>query len=249
MPSTTKGKMLVKKYNCFTPELQSFYDHLNNKQRLYVDFRGQGYNKTDAYKMAGYKSTQPGVTAYGMERKDNRYEKCINAILNVTVAQAIAKDEDNKHTELIQKMADANAPTDTIGNGLDIAKIDNETARRIDFYRDITLGRIKTVKEIREYNAEGKLVKRRVEETDDLETKMKARKELDRLLGLNSIIDLGSVACGGDITINIVDASKKDEPDLNRDNVVEDIGFDESDIKVDENGEKIVIVDTEDKKV
>ena len=44
---------------------------------------------------------------------------------------------------------------------------------------------------------------------DDIETRIKARKELDRILGLNEIVDVASLQMG-DITINIVDASKRD---------------------------------------
>ena len=53
----------------------------------------------------------------------------------------------------------------------------------------------------------------------DVETKMKARKELDRILGLNQMPDLGSLQMG-DITINIVDASKREEIEDSRNTVV-----------------------------
>ena len=48
---------------------------------------------------------------------------------------------------------------------------------------------------------------------------MKARKELDRILGLNQLPDLDKLQVG-DITINIVDASKKEELADSRNNVV-----------------------------
>ena len=44
----------MKRYECFTVDEQKAYEGLNEKQRKYVDFRGQGYGKAQSYKMSGY---------------------------------------------------------------------------------------------------------------------------------------------------------------------------------------------------
>ena len=95
---------------------------------------------------------------------------------------------------------------------------DGETARRIQFYRDIMNGKIKTVRRTTRYNAMGEKIETKVEEVSDVETKMKARKELDRILGLNQMPDLDKFQVG-DITINIVDASKREELEDSRNQV------------------------------
>ena len=60
------------------------------------------------------------------------------------------------------------------------------------------------------YNSLGSLVDKKVVEADDVDVRMRARKELDNILGLTTIPDLSRFQMG-DITIHIVDASKKDE--------------------------------------
>ena len=87
---------------------------------------------------------------------------------------------------------------------------DGETAKRIQFYRDIVNGKIKTVRVTKRYNSLGSLVDKKVVEADDVDVRMRARKELDNILGLTTIPDLSRFQMG-DITIHIVDASKKDE--------------------------------------
>jgi hypothetical protein len=87
---------------------------------------------------------------------------------------------------------------------------DSETARRIQFYRDIMNGKIETVRKTSRYNALGEKIETKIEKVSDVETKMKARKELDKILGLNQMPEFDKLQMG-DITINIVDASKKEE--------------------------------------
>ena len=60
------------------------------------------------------------------------------------------------------------------------------------------------------YHSLGSLVDKKVVEADDVDVRMRARKELDNILGLTTIPDLSRFQMG-DITIHIVDASKKDE--------------------------------------
>ena len=85
------------------------------------------------------------------------------------------------------------------------------------------------------YNAMGALIEKKVEEVSDVDTKMKARKELDKILGLNQLIDIDKVQMG-DITINIVDASKQDELEDNRNS----IELNPDDVKIID-GEKVVV--------
>jgi hypothetical protein len=74
-----------------------------------------------------------------------------------------------------------------------------------------------------------------VEEVSDVDVKMRARKELDRILGLNQLPDLDKLQVG-DITINIVDASKRDELEDNRNS----IELDPNDVQV-INGEQVIV--------
>ena len=64
----------------------------------------------------------------------------------------------------------------------------------------------------------GEIIEVTVEESCDVETKIKARKELDRILGITTLPDLGSLQMG-DITINIVDASKTEEVEDERNKI------------------------------
>lgn len=83
-------------------------------------------------------------------------------------------------------------------------------AESIQFYRDVCRGKYKTYKTTIVYDAEDKVVSKKVEKVDDVNIKIKARQELDRLLGLNSLRQLGSVQVGK-MTIKIIDTSKPSE--------------------------------------
>lgn len=238
----------IKRYNCFNMEEQSYYAHLTELQRAYVDYRGQGYNKADASRLAGYNSKNPGRNGYVMESKNPTITVLINKIIGVAVASRLALEENTKESKQVDILADhkENLPENMVGTGVAIAEMDGETARRIKFFRDITTGKIKTIKEIKEYNGNGNLVKRRTEQIDDVETRMKARRELDRLLGFSQLVNLGSVQCGGDITINIVDASKKDSKSQS---VLDGgtIDINEDDVKTDNDGTRYIVTETDEK--
>ena len=96
-------------------------------------------------------------------------------------------------------------------------------------------GKVKTVRKTKKYNALGALLETKVEEISDVDVKMRARKELDKILGLNQMPDLSKLQMG-DITINIVDASKKEEIEDSR-NTVE---LDPNDVQVID-GEKVIV--------
>ena len=83
-----------------------------------------------------------------------------------------------------------------------------DIAEQIKFYRDIVVGNIKSKKRTKFIDKAG-ITTWKIEETDDIKDRIVARKELDRILGINKFMDIGTVEMG-DITINIVDASKQD---------------------------------------
>lgn len=196
----------IKKYKCFTPEQQKAFEKLPNRQRKYVEFRGQGYSKTVAYKMAGFDGKAATQAAYVLEQRNKILPELIEAFL----AQKRVRDLTKQDSEINQRI-DALALQDGAEKMLEVIEgADGETARRIQFYRDVMNGKIKTVRRTTRYNAEGTKIETKVEETSDVDTKMKARKELDRILGLNQMPDLDKLQVG-DITIHIVDASKREE--------------------------------------
>ena len=206
-----------RKYGCFTKEQQEAYEKLPTRQRRYVDFRGQGNNKTAAYKMAGFDAKVAGQAAYLLETRNAIIPELIKCI----TSQKTVRDLSEEDSALNQQI-DALATQEAADKIMEVVEAgDGETARRIQFYRDIVNGKIKTVRKTTKYNALGGVIERKVEEVSDIEAKMKARKELDRILGLNEMPDLGKVQVG-DITINIVDASKKEELADSRNTIVLD---------------------------
>lgn len=227
-----------KKYACLTPQEQEAYEKLNNMQRKYVDFRGQGYNKAQSYQMCGYSSKNPSQSAYLMETK------------NKVVPELIAKLQANKRArELTEQESALNQQIDALAKQEAAEKTleaiegaDGETARRIQFFRDIVNGKIKTVRKTIKKNAMGEIVETKIEEVSDIDTRIKARKELDKVLGLNTLPDIDKLQIGG-ITVNIVDASKKEELEDDRNKVVLDVDAVEA---VD--GEKVVVIDEKEEK-
>ena len=209
-----KSYLRPKKFACFTQEQQEAYEKMSTRQRKYVEFRGQGYKKRDAYLMAGYDSKLASQAAYGLELKNPIVKELVECLVTQNKAREL-----NKEDSALNKQIDALALQDGAEKILEtIEGADGETARRIQFYRDVMNGKIKTVRKTTRYNAMGEKMETRVEEVSDVEVKMKARRELDRILGLNQIADLDKLQVG-DITINIVDASKKEELEDSRNKV------------------------------
>ena len=203
-----------KKFACFTKEQQSAYEKLTHRQRQYVEFRGMGYSKSTSYKMAGFDGKVSAQAAYVLEKRNALIPELVECILG----QKRVRDLSVQESALNQQI-DALAMQDGAEKMMQVIEgADGETARRIQFYRDVMNGKIKTVRKTTRYNAMGEKIESKVEEVSDVETKMKARKELDRLLGLNQMPDLAKLQVG-DITINIVDASKKEELEDSRNKV------------------------------
>ena len=211
-----EGSEKIKKYSCFTEEQQAAYERLLPRQRLYVDYRGQGSTKTLAYLMAGYSETNNvGQAAYLMEKRNS----VIGELITCLQSQKQVRDLSIKESKLNRRI-DALATQESAENAIKVIEgADSETARRIQFYRDVINGKIKTVRRTSRYDKFGKRIDTKIEEVADVESKMKARKELDKILGLALMPDLGSLQMG-DITINIVDASKKEELEDSRNQIL-----------------------------
>ena len=227
------GKVGLKprKYACFTKEQQEAYEKLPLRQRLYVDFRGEGNSKTNSYKMAGFEGKTAGQAAYLLEQRNGVIAELVKCIQGQTKVKQLSQED-----SAINQQIDALALQEGAEKMMEVIEgADGETARRIKFYRDVINGKVKTVRKTMKYNSQGTLMETKVEEVSDVETKMKARKELDRILGLNQMPDLSKLQVG-DITINIVDASKKEEISDSR-NTVE---LDPNDVEV-INGEQVIV--------
>lgn len=219
-----------KKYACLSKELQAAYERLPERQRLYADFRAMGHSKATSAVMAGYQSKKPNQMGYIMERKTPYLGEICDILSKDQMSKQIIKEQQDRidrQNEANNAAKRAKEEQDWL-NGKDKDEIlpvpkemddrlsiikgnsDVETIRRINFYRNIASGRIKTVKKVSRYNGSGTLLETKIEEVDSVDARIQARKELDRILGLNAVIDIGKINAGGDITINIVDASKKD---------------------------------------
>ena len=227
-----------KKYACFTPQEQEAYEKLNKQQRKYVDFRGQGYNKAQSYQMAGYGSKFPSQSANMLERDNKIITDLVAKLQTDKKARELTEEESN-----LNRQIDALAQQEYAEKTLEVIDgADGETARRIQFYRDIMNGKIKTVRKTIKKNAMGAVIETKIEEVSDIDTRIKARKELDKILGLNMLPDIDKLQIGG-ITVNIVDASKKEELEDSRNKVVLDVDAVEV---VD--GEKAVVVEEKEEK-
>lgn len=231
-----RGANKPKRYACFTPEEQEAYEKLNKNQRKYVDYRGQGYSKTQAYAMSGYESKNPSQSSYLMER-DNKVipELCAKLITNKKAAELTEEESAlNRHIDALAQQQTAEKMLEVIEGA------DGETAKRIQFYRDIMNGKIKTVKKTTTKDATGAVKSVKIEEINDVDTRIKARKELDKILGLNMMPDIDKFQIGG-ITVNIVDASKKEELEDERNKIV----LDANAVEVIDGQEAIVVEEKE----
>ena len=160
------------------------------------------------------------------------------------LADLIAKLTTNKRAReltedksLLNRQVDALALQDSAEKLLQtIDGADGETARRIQFYRDILNGKIRSYKRTTTKDENGKIKSVKIEEIDDVSIRIKARNELDKILGLNMMPSIDNLQIGG-ITVNIVDASKKEELEDSRNQVVlDEKDFEVVDVKEDEQG-------------
>lgn len=195
-----------KVYSCFTERQQKAFNSLPEKRQKYVVLRGQGYSKADAYELAGYKEKQRGVGGYNLENQNPIIAELIDVMLGKIVNPPIYSDE-NAIAMVVDNKANSTLPIELQNAGA----MSDEDAKRIQFYRKIVNGEIKSIKVTKTFDKDGNLTGKKVEETSDINMRIQARREMDRILGLNAVIDMGQVNAG-DIKITIVDASLREEP-------------------------------------
>lgn len=220
-----------RRYACFTSEQQALYDSLTEKERRFVDYRGLGHKKKDAFELAGYSGVNISQSCHNLEKRKPYINDLIAVLQNSKRAKDLFVEGSNTDRDL--KLLAQQERTEQMMAVL--TGDDGETARRIQLYRDIIAGKIKSVKVTKKYNAQGLMTEKKVEENSDIGMIINARKELDKILGLNTLIDLGSVTTG-DITINIVDAGRRDELEDSRNKV-----FIDPDMVQEIDGEKVLV--------
>jgi len=188
--------------------------------------------------MAGFEGKVAGQAAYSLEQKNPKLKELLTILEESQRAKSLTEDK-SALNNTIDALAMQKGTEDMLAT---IEGADGETARRIQFFRDIITGKTKTVRKTKKYNAMGGLVETKLEEISDIEVRMKARKELDKILGLNAVIDLDELKMG-DITINIVDASKREEVEDSRNKVTLDLD------KMEEiDGEEVCVTEEVEKK-
>lgn len=225
MAEESKGK---KRFACFTPDQQADWDSLNTNIQRYLVFCSQGYQKKKAYVMAGYKDTKNASKSAFMIEKRYPFTKELIEALAGHFKRANYYKEGTEESKAIDKKAKEDFPEITLvpanfegtEQQVKLEDISGEQARRIQFYREIVNGTAKSVKETITYDNKGNKTGKKVEMTSDLATRMKARLELDRALGLTDMLEVGQVNVG-EINIKIVDASDKDALQDPRNNAIE----------------------------
>lgn len=189
---------------CYDSEQQELYNKLNDKQKAYIELRVAGMGKSEAYRNAGYETKNSRQAAYTLE--NGRLKGLIECRIKLKQARQLMDADSNTFKDLEAKANLAQA-----SNVLNTVKSANlDTVEQIKFYRDIASGKIRSHKITEFTDKEGKKSTKE-EFIDDVATRIQARKELDRILGLNQINTLGSINAGGNVNINIIDASKKTE--------------------------------------
>ncbi len=211
-------------YDCLTPEQQRYYDSLTEKKRKYVDARAQNYNKAESYRMAGFEGDNAPQSANNMERRDAGMAELIKILQEQRIIQSVDVPDSqfNCKVNALAKRKEAQELQ---------AKLENmspEEAERIKFYRDIATGVKKEKQTTLIYDKHERLVSKKVVVKEDIGLQMQARKEFDKLLGLNQVREVGSLSVGGNVNIMIVNASNEDELKSEANKV--DIDFDENEV-------------------
>jgi hypothetical protein len=203
------------RYDKLDNELRKAYESLPERQRRYVDFRVAGFGKKDAYIKAGYKAGKNSAqAAYILERNIPQISQVIEAMAALKFVSDLDKAKGEPMEVIDAKASVAVAQSKALMER--IMKMEPEEAERLQFYMDVMSGKIKTKKKVKNISEAG-IVSYRVEEIEDVKIKFEARKEIDKILGLNRLLDIGKITAGS-VTINIVDASKKDLEEEERPN-------------------------------
>lgn len=218
---STKEKAKQQRYSCFTEEQQAQFDSLSKNEKKYVIFRSQGYDKRNSYRMAGYREGKNmSQNAYHIENIRKPWTQDLIRVLsghkarvdvykeNTPVSKKIDEKAEELPPEMEMTLVNADAPVEQ--KLPEVEDMSGEEARRIQFYRQVANGTIKSIQITRTYDKDGNLTGKKVVETSDIDMRIKARKEVDRILGLNEMANLGSIEAG-DINIMIVDARKRAE--------------------------------------
>ena len=200
------------------------FNKMNQTAKQYTVNRILGFSKVDSLRNAGSNAKDGkslSSTAQTLEDRNPQIEEIVAYAQEHNLESQLMNDKSAFAKSLEEKKAEA-----------EIQQLNHATsvmtpnlAESIEFYRRVVKGSIKTYKTTEKYGADGKLIERKREIIDDVESKMRAREKLDRMLGLNAIQNIGQVQIGG-ISIKIVDASKKEEDpetDFQEDAIVSDV--------------------------
>ena len=211
----THSSAKPRQYACFTVEQQKAYNQFNYRVRKYIDYMGEGHKKAAAYRLAGFDTKYPCQAATILEGKNPIIRELIQAIYGQYQIRNLTNEESNinKNLNALAMKNTANKLQELIDEG------DKQKADQLKFYMEIAEGKRKTVRKTKKYNADKILTGIVVEEISDIKEQMQARREVDRILGLNQIVDLGQVT-SGNFTFNFVDASNKEEKADSRNEVV-----------------------------
>ena len=222
------------KYGFLEPQLLQNYNNLDLRRKRYVDFRVQGYNKTESYKMAGYNSHRNvGQAAYQLENNPV-IKELLDAIMTKKKLDEFADGKGN-----LKNQIDALSSSSQAKKALKILEnATGEEAIRIKFYQDIATGKTKTLEKTTVRDRDGNIKEERiVEKEPSIADRMVARAKLDTIMGLNDMPSEVGVIQGGPITITIVDASNKQQKQDKRNDVVIDADFSETADKQDNSEE------------
>jgi len=225
------------KYGYLDKQLLDYYNTLDIRRKKYIDFRGQGYNKAESYKMAGYNAKNYGQAAYNLERNDNTLREIIVNISEHNRLDDFAKG-DGDLTRQINALSDS-AQTRKALKVLENAT--GEEAMRIKFYTDIASGKTKTLEKTTIKDRDGNIKEERiVEKEPSIADRMVARAKLDGILGITDMTSQIGQIQAGQITVTIVDASNKQQKQDKRNDVVIDADFSETNKQQQEGGEENV---------
>lgn len=203
------------RYEKLDSELRKAYESLPDRQKRYVDYRVAGFGKKDAYIKAGYKAGKNAAqAAYLLERNTPQVNRVIDAMAALKFTSDLDKAKGQPMEIIDAKASVAVAQSKALMER--IMRMEPEEAERLQFYMDVMGGKIKTKKKVKNINEAG-IATYRIEEIEDVKIKFEARKEIDKILGLNKLLDIGQITAGS-VTINIVDASKKDLKDEEKPN-------------------------------
>lgn len=212
-------------------ELMVKFNRMNATAKQYTANRILGFNKVDSIRNAGSNAkdgSSLSSTAKSLEDRNPAIEEIVAYAMEHNFESQLLNEKSKFNQTIEQKQQEA-----LVTQATSAASVMSPTmAESVAFYRKVANGSVKSYKTTEKYDASGKLIERKKEIIDDAETRMRAREKLDRLLGVNAMQNLGQVQVGS-ISINIVDASKKDEDE-------KEVDFQEEAIVKDDNGDEMI---------